>query len=130
MMNYETKMKTVVDAKATENDAMNSLRMALIQKVLANTAARMQLEEVPECIAEAAEKAVAAGSIVITVGDVKTNFEGFSFMAKWDRDRWFVEMLNLFNILVKENCWYEDRLKNGFCWRNGDDEFCTFEIVE
>lgn len=129
-MMYETKKKTVVDAKETENDAMNSLRMALIQKVLANTAARMQLEEVPECIAEAAEKAIAADSIIVTVGDVKNNFEGFSFMAKWDRNRWFNQMTNLFSILVKENCWYEDRIARGFCWRNRNDEFCTFEIID
>lgn len=127
-MMYEPKMKNVIDATAAELDAMNSLRMALIQKVLANTARHMQFEQVPNCITETIEKAIAADSIVITVGDIQTRFERFSFMAKWDRDRWFDEMSNLFIVIAKENCWFEDKIASGFCWKNQKGEFCKLEI--
>ena len=127
-MTYEPKMKNVIDAKATETDAMNSLRMSIIQKVLSNTAARMQLEEVPGCIQEAAEKAITADAITVSVGDIQTHFERLAFLAKWDRDEWFNEMTNLFSILVHENCWYEDKINRGFCWKNRKEEFCKLEI--
>ena len=124
LYNYELRMKQVIDALETMNDAMDSLKFAIIQYVLGNTASMKQVIQIPVWVTSMIEKAANAETIVIVCGDVETRFEGLHF----SKDN-FSNVIELFNTMVKLNCWYEDRLPEGtgFCWHNGE-ELCSLII--
>lgn len=127
MMDYEPKMKAVIDAESTMADAMESMRMSIILMILSRTASERQMQSDDLCIFADAKEAIEADSFIITVNDKRTVIDNLSFAAKWDRSAWFQKMISLIAVLNDNYCWYEDRLGSGFCWQNRAGEFCKLE---
>lgn len=126
-MIHEFKTKLVIDSDATMTDAMNNMRNTIVLVIIANTARHRQLAEIGEWLDAEIEEAVKANSFIVSIGDETIVFDGFCFDVKWNHAEWFNKISEMLSLLSKNDCWYEDRISNGFCWENLHGCYCKLE---